>query len=669
MNITDEIKPTIAMQQDTNSKPQSPLILVTGATGYVGGRLLRSLETAGHRVRCLARRPEFLRDRAGSTTEVVQGDVLDADSLQAAMAGVSTAYYMVHSMGSSGEFEEEDRRAAQNFGDAARAAGVNRIIYLGGLGDSNDQLSAHLRSRHEVGDILRSSGVPVIEFRASIVIGSGSLSFELIRSLVERLPVMIAPRWVSVPAQPIAINDLIAYLAAAMDLPQEASRTFEIGGADRTSYGELMREYANQRGLGRLIIPVPVLTPRLSSLWLGLVTPIYARVGRKLIDSMRHSTIVNDRSALDAFPIRPCGFREAIAAAMRNEDAELAATRWSDALSAAGTNRSWFGVRFGSRLIDSRVADVSVPPDRVFRPIERIGGRAGWYYADLLWRLRGAIDLLAGGVGMRRGRRDPEHLRVGDTLDCWRVEAIETNRRLRLAAEMKLPGRAWLEFEVTANESGGSRIRQTAEYDPFGLLGRAYWYAVYPLHQLVFGGMLRGIAARAVSNHDPSCELQVRRTVAAQVLGLLASVVICFAAAGIGGLLTASSVTDWYQTLAKPAWTPPDWLFGPVWSTLYFMMAVAVWLVWRRDVWAASRSAMCWFGVQLTLNTLWSVIFFGLRRPGWALAEILLLWLSIAATVLAFRRRSLAAAWLMLPYLAWTSFAACLNFAIRSLNS
>ncbi len=662
-------RPADAMQHDTNDKPQPSLILLTGATGYVGGRLLRALEAAGHRVRCLARRPEFLRDRAGPATEIVQGDVLDADSLHTAMAGVRTAYYMVHSMGSSGEFEEEDRRAAQNFGDAARAAGVNRIIYLGGLGESTNQLSAHLRSRHEVGEILRSSGVLVIEFRASIVIGSGSLSFELIRSLVERLPVMIAPRWVAVPAQPIAINDLIAYLVGAMDLPADASRIFEIGGADRTSYGELMREYAGQRGLRRWIIPVPVLTPRLSSLWLGLVTPIYARVGRKLIDSMRHSTVVNDKSALDAFPIRPCGFREAIAAAMRNEDAELAETRWSDALSAAGTNRSWFGVRFGSRLIDSRVSEVPVPPDRAFRPIERIGGRTGWYYADWLWRLRGAIDLLAGGVGIRRGRRDPEHLRVGDTLDCWRVEAIEPNRRLRLPAEMKLPGRAWLEFEVTENEAGGSRIRQTAEYDPIGVLGRAYWYGVYPLHQVVFGGMLRGIAGRAVSADDASHESPAQRTLAAQFVGLLTSVIVCFAAAGVGGLLTASSVTDWYQTLAKPSWTPPDWLFGPVWSVLYFMMAVAAWLVWRRSDSSMNRIALTLFGVQLALNVAWSGCFFALQRPGVAFAELLVLLAAIAATSAAFWRFSRLAFALMLPYLSWSTFAAGLNFSIWRLNS
>jgi len=291
-----------------------PLILITGATGYVGGELLEALLAAGQRVRCLARRPEALRAATGA--DVVRGDVLDPASVRAAMSGVDTAYYLVHSMGSAGSFEEEDRTAARVFGDAAREAGVRRIVYLGGLGSSGQKLSAHLRSRHEVGEILRSSGVPVIEFRASIVIGSGSLSFEMIRALVERLPVMIAPSWVSVPAQPIAIGDLLNYLLAALNLPAETSRVFEIGGCERVSYGGLMREYARQRGLKRLVISVPVLTPRLSSLWLGLVTPLYVRVGRKLIDSIRHPTVVEDQSATATFSIRPCGFREAIARAL-----------------------------------------------------------------------------------------------------------------------------------------------------------------------------------------------------------------------------------------------------------------------------------------------------------------------------------------------------------------
>jgi tryptophan-rich sensory protein len=395
-------------------------------------------------------------------------------------------------------------------------------------------------------------------------------------------------------------------------------------------------------------------------------------VGRKLIDSLRHPTVVNDASALDAFPIRPMGYREAIAAAIRNEDAELVETRWSDALSAAGATRRWFGVRFGSRLIDSRVADVSVPAESAFRPIERIGGRTGWYYGDWLWRLRGALDLVVGGVGMRRGRRDPNHLRVGDTLDCWRVEAIEANRRLRLTAEMKLPGRAWLEFEVTDSRdepSGGSRIRQTAVYDPIGLLGRAYWYTAYPLHELVFAGMLRAIAARAESVEDGVRGAPRYRSPAAQFIGLLVCLFVCFAAAGVGGLFTASSVGDWYQTLDKAAWNPPDWVFGPIWSALYFLMGVAAWLVWRRANGAQARRGLKLFGIQLGLNVAWSGFFFALRNPGLALAELLVLLVAIAATIAAFRPISSLAAALMVPYLAWSTFAAVLNLSIWWLNS
>lgn len=446
-----------------------PLILIAGATGYVGGELLKALPAASYPVRCLARRPDVLRAKGLAGLEVVAGDVLDAASVQAALIGVDTAYYLVHSMGSTQSFEEQDRTAAQNFANAARAAGVKRIIYLGGLGHNADQLSAHLRSRHEVGEILKSTGVPVIEFRASVVIGSGSLSFEMIRALVERLPVMIAPRWVSVAAQPIAIADLLSYLMAALDLPLAGNRIFEIGGSDRVSYGGLMKEYARQRGLKRFVISVPFLTPRLSSLWLGLVTPLYVRVGRKLIDSICHETIVEDQTALTEFKIRPCGFREAIAAAINAEGRHL--------------------------MIDSRTIHVTVSLEDAFAPIRRIGGTRGWYYGNWLWQLRGLLDRLFGGSGLRRGRRDPDFLRVGDTVDFWRVEAIEPDHRLRLFAEMKLPGRAWLEFEVTS-DSTGSVIRQTATFDPKGLLGRAYWYSVFPLHQFVFGGMLQGIAAQ-----------------------------------------------------------------------------------------------------------------------------------------------------------------------------
>jgi uncharacterized protein YbjT (DUF2867 family) len=481
-------------------EPTAPLVLLTGATGYVGGRLLGRLQDAGFRVRCLTRRPGELAARNLSGVEAVQADLLDASQLAEVMQGGTIAYYLVHSMGSATDFQEQDRRAARNFADAARTAGVHRIIYLGGLGDESPEMSEHLRSRQEVGALLRSSGSDVIEFRAAIVIGSGSLSFELVRALVERLPVMIAPRWVSVPTQPIAIDDLLAYLLAAATLPTTGSQIFEIGGADRVTYGEIMREYARQRGLRRLLVPVPLLTPRLSSLWLGLVTPIYARVGRKLIESVRNPTVVTDATARTAFPIQPIGITQAVARAIAREDQEFATTRWSDAFSSSGDSPDWAGTRFGNRLVDSRTMAVSVPPEQAFGPIARIGGGTGWYYANWLWGVRGFLDLLVGGVGVRRGRPHPERLRVGDAVDWWRVEAIEPQRRLLLSAEMKVPGRAWLEFEVTP-ETNGTTIRQTASFDPVGISGLAYWYLTYPVHQLVFSRMLRQIAQEAEVPH------------------------------------------------------------------------------------------------------------------------------------------------------------------------
>jgi uncharacterized protein YbjT (DUF2867 family) len=482
------------------------LVLLTGATGYVGGRLRRALEERGVPLRCLARDPERLARKVAPGTEVVAGDVLRPETLRRALRGVRTAYYLIHSMGSASDFEEQDRIGAANFAEAAHRAGVRRIVYLGGLAHDGE-LSPHLRSRHEVGSILRTSGVPVVELRASIVLGSGSLSFEMIRALVERLPIMITPRWVQVEAQPIAIDDLIAYLVAALDVPLSQSLVFEIGGADRVSYGELMREYARQRGLRRRMIRVPVLSPRLSSLWLGLVTPLYARVGRKLVESIKHPTVVRDRAALDVFPVRPRGMREAIAAALRNEEREIAESRWYDAFSSGGDGKSWAGVRFGNRLVDSRARTVRVDSRAAFAPIARIGGENGWYAHDWLWKLRGALDLVVGGVGVRRGRPAPNEMHVGDALDFWRVEAYEPSRLLRLRAEMRLPGRAWLEFEVHPEPSGGTTIRQTALYDPVGLTGLAYWYLIQPLHRLIFRSMLESIA-RAAESEQELCELE-----------------------------------------------------------------------------------------------------------------------------------------------------------------
>lgn len=477
--------------------PHAPLVLVTGATGYIGGRLVPLLEGLGVRLRCLARSPAALASRVAPTTDVVAGDLLDPGSLEGALANVDVAYYLVHSMGAHGDYLEKDRAAARNFGDAARRAGVRRIVYLGGLATGQEALSPHLRSRIETGEALRASGVPVVEFRASVVIGSGSLSFELIRALVERLPVMICPRWVSTLAQPIGVDDVLAYLAAARDLPGGESRTFEIGGADQASYGDVMREYARQRGLRRVMISVPLLTPRLSSLWLGLVTPVYARVGRELIEGLRNRSVVTDPAALSAFPIRPIGLREAIDRAIRYENRAFALTRWSDARSSGGGALPLpDDTRFGSRLVDRRQIRVAVDADRAFAPIARIGGARGWYFATWLWHLRGAIDLLMGGVGMRRGRRDPATPAVGDALDFWRVEAYEPGRRLRLAAEMKVPGRAWLDFEVEP-VSGGAIVHQTAVFEPVGLFGLVYWYALLPVHAVIFGGMLRAIARRA----------------------------------------------------------------------------------------------------------------------------------------------------------------------------
>ncbi len=478
-------------------------ILLTGATGYVGGRLRRVLEEQGRHLRCMSRQPESLLARTAPGTQVVEGDLLNYPAVRRGLENIETAYFLVHSMGSSRNFEEKERLAAENFARAAREAGVSRIIFLGGLG-RGDTLSAHLRSRQHVGRILADSGIPTFELRASIIIGSGSLSFEMIRALVDKLPAMVTPRWVRIQAQPISIEDVISYLVEALDLPFSASGIYEIGGADRVSYGELMREYARQRGLRRWILPVPVLSLRLSSLWLGLVTPIYARVGRKLIESVKHSTVVEDSRALQVFSVRPTGIRFAISRALANEDRQYAETRWSDALSSAGEPRAYGGMAPGGRIFDSRTATVPVSIGRAFEPVERIGGHNGWYYANWLWTLRGFLDLLVGGPGMRRGRRHPVELLPGDALDFWRVEAFEPNRLLRLRAEMKVPGRAWLQFEVNEDSGRRAEIRQTAIFDPLGLAGRLYWYILYPVHALIFRGMLREIARRTQQISLPS---------------------------------------------------------------------------------------------------------------------------------------------------------------------
>ena len=436
------------------------LVLLTGATGYVGGRLLKALEESQFHLRCLVRRPELLRPRVSLNTEVVKGDVLERSSLFSAMDGVKIAFYLVHSMGAAGSFEENDRIAAQNFGEIAKEAGIERIIYLGGLGNEKEDLSSHLRSRQEVGNILRASKVPVIEFRASIVIGSGSLSFEMIRSLVQRLPIMLIPKWALMSAQPIAVEDLISYLMEALDQSDNVNYLFEIGGFDQVSYLDIMRIYAKSINKRVLMIPVPVLTPYLSSLWLGLITPLYARIGRKLVESIVHSTVVRDDTALRNFKIKPIGIEEAIQRAIKFENSESAASFWYDSISSSGEKNHDKGYKFGERLIDARTININVPPAIAFNPIKHIGGEKGWYAWNILWQLRGLIDLLLGGVGMRRGRSHKDKLIVGGTIDFWRIEKTIPNNFLSLSAEMKLPGRAWLEFEVIGTENS-SKIKQT----------------------------------------------------------------------------------------------------------------------------------------------------------------------------------------------------------------
>lgn len=484
------------MALDGGIKPEK--ILLTGATGYVGGRLLPLLLQRGYHVRCLTRRESSKQALKGDSVEVFVGNVLDSASLDSALAGIHTAYYFIHSMGANEDFEQTDRRAAENFAAACSRQQVQRIIYLGGLGNSSEKLSKHLRSRQEIGDILRTSSAAVIEFQASIIIGSGGLSFEMIRALVERLPVMVCPKWVRVLAQPISIEDVQSYLIDVLQHPTGKSQVYEIGGPEAVSYGDIMQRYAKQRGLKRLMIPVPFLTPYLSSLWLGLVTPLYSRVGRKLVESLRNETLISSDAAAKDFSIRPRSVNQAIARALVNEDQEFAATRWSDAFSAGGEPRAWGGVRFGSRLVDSRIREIELSAAEAFLPIRRIGGDTGWYFGDWLWKVRGFLDLLVGGVGVRRGRRHADLVRVGDTIDFWRVEEFVENRLLRLAAEMKVPGRAWLEFEVIENQ-GKSTVRQTAIFDPVGLFGIVYWYSLFPLHEIVFRGMLRNICNTAIS--------------------------------------------------------------------------------------------------------------------------------------------------------------------------
>ena len=477
-------------------------ILVTGATGYIGGRLVPRLLERGWRVRCLARDPLRLADRPWrGAVEVVGGDVLDTDSLAPALDGVDTAYYLIHSLGVGEEFHERDLRAARTFGAAARSAGVQRIIYLGGLADASTGLSEHLRSRQQTGDALREAGVPVTEFRAGVIVGSGSVSFEMIRYLTERLPAMVCPRWVFTRTQPIGIRDVLDYLLAALDTPGSAGRIVEIGGEDIVTYGEMMTGYAEVRGLRRWLIPVPVLTPRLSSYWVNLVTPIPGKVARPLIEGLRNESVVRDGSARELFPeVTPSSYRTAVERALAQLDARTVETAWSDALSSSqGDIPPVVLTEDRGMILEQRQQVVMAPPAAVYRSFAGIGGARGWYFLDAAWRIRGFLDRMIGGVGLRRGRRDPDSVRVGDALDFWRVEAVEPDRSLLLRAEMKLPGKGWLRFTAEPHGDGAALLRQVAYFAPKGLSGFLYWYALYPLHAIIFNGLIREVARRATA--------------------------------------------------------------------------------------------------------------------------------------------------------------------------
>lgn len=469
-------------------------VLVTGATGYIGGRLVPRLLEAGYTVRVLARDPSRLVGRPWlDAVEVVQGDVLQPESLRGTMAGVWAAYYLIHSMSGNKDFHERDLTAAQHFGNAAQAQGVQRIIYLGGLGDSdNEQLSAHLRSRQQTGAALRASGVPVTEFRAGVVVGSGSISFEMIRYLTERVPIMVCPRWVYTPTQPIGIRNALEYLIDALHTPASAGKIIDIGGDDRTSYYGMMRQYARVRGLRRIILPVPFLTPRLSSYWVHLVTPIPSDIARPLILGLRNEALADTTLAKDLFPhIQPMSYKDALELALMRLSASEVETSWNDALfSSQGDTVPVVLTDHEGMLIERRQQVIHASPEAIYAVFSGLGGKRGWLAYNYLWRLRGLLDSLIGGVGFRRGRRHPDELWVGDALDFWRVEAIEPARLLRLRAEMKLPGKGWLQYKVEPLAEGQARLTQTAFFAPAGLFGLLYWYALYPIHGRIFSRLI-----------------------------------------------------------------------------------------------------------------------------------------------------------------------------------
>lgn len=508
-------------------------ILVTGATGYVGGRLIPRLLEAGHTVRGMSRHADHLQGRVWSDDiNIVEGDVLEPDSLSSVLEGVSTAYYFIHSMEGGASFDDRDAQAAHNFGAAASAAGVERIIYLGGLGvKSEENLSEHLESRQQVGEILREYDPAVTEFRAAILVGSGSASFEMIRYLTERVPIMICPQWVFTKVQPIAIEDALDYLQAALNAPESKDRIIGIGGETVLTYGDMMLGYAKVRNLERRLIPVPVLTPRLSSYWVHLVTPVPASIARPLIDGLKNEVVVRDDAAKDIFPnIQPMPYQEAVAHAVGQLKAQSVDTTWNDDY--AEIDGYSFQQEQGM-MIEMRQRMLDAPPEDVFTVVSRIGGQNGWLYWNWLWKVRGMLDRLIGGPGYRPQRRDPDHLRTGDVLNFWRVEDVRTNEYLMLRAEMKLPGRGWLEFQIEPQASGQTCLTQTAYYAPKGLWGFVYWYAIFFIHKYIFDGMIDALVRQVQTLHNPAAQAEVRRDRLA-----IGGVIVGAVAIILGGLVT-----------------------------------------------------------------------------------------------------------------------------------
>ena len=494
------------------TEASTPLtIAVTGVTGYVGGRLVPELLAVGHHVRAVARNPSRLRGRPWfAEVDVVQADVGELDATRAALRGVDVAYYLVHSLGSGRRFEARDRATALTFARAAREEGVGRIVYLGGLYPEGEELSPHLESRREVGEILIASGVPTTVLRAAIILGSGSASFEMMRYLTERLPAMTVPRWVDNRIQPIAIRDVLRYLVGSATMPADVNRAFDIGGPDVLTYRQMMQGYARAAGLRRrVIVRVPVLTPRLSSHWVGVVTPVPAGLAKPLVESLIHEVICDEHDIADYVPDPPDGlvsFERAVRLALeRIQDAEVS-TRWSSAALAGApsdplpSDPDWAG---GSLYVDERRVVVDASPAALWTVIQGVGGEHGWYSWAFAWQVRGLLDRLSGGPGLRRGRRDPRELRLDDAVDFWRVEAVEPGRLLRLRAEMRLPGLAWLELRVEDDGAGATVFAQRALFHPHGLAGQLYWWSVSPFHGVVFGGMQRGIAQAAERAPDP----------------------------------------------------------------------------------------------------------------------------------------------------------------------